>query len=95
MGFANMRSGNVVESSNHRKKHRIGHSNTDAAYGCINATTEWDHVSFFLESKKIFDSSTLVYICLHSSNDLSTLIYTCLVTRLHSSTFVRDSPTFV
>ena len=37
---------------------------------------------------KIFDLSTLVYICLHSSSDSSTLFYIRLVTRLHSSTLV-------
>ena len=34
--------------------------------------------------EKKYDSSTLVYICLHSS----TFVYTRLVNRLHSSTFV-------
>ena len=37
---------------------------------------------------EIFDSSTLIYIRLHSSSDTSTLVYIRLVTRLHSSTFV-------
>ena len=43
---------------------------------------------FFWNKEKYFDSSTLVYIYLHSSSDSSTLVYTCLVTRLHSCTFV-------
>ena len=57
---------------------------------------------------KIFDSSTLVYICLHSSSDTPALVHTRLVTclqsfkvvslvytRLHLSTFVCYSSTFI
>ena len=59
-------------------------------YCCIIATTtKWDHVSLFLESKKNF---WFVYICLHSSSDSSTLVYIRLhssETGLHSSTLVE------
>ena len=62
----------------------------------------------FSRIKQIFDSSTLAYICLHSSSDSSTpisirlhlssdlskLIYTRLMTRLHSSTSACDSSKF-
>ena len=46
---------------------------------------------FFWNQRKKIDSSTPVYICLHSSSDSSTLAYIRLdssVTRLHSSTLV-------
>ena len=59
--------------------------------------------------EKVFDSSTLAYICLYScidssslvsiclrsSSDLSKLIYTRLMTRLHSPTSVCDLSKFV
>ena len=67
--------------------YKIENSHTDVAYCCIIATTrKWDYVSLFLESKKKkkFDSSALVYICLHSITESSTLVYTRLVARLHS-----------
>ena len=46
------------------------------AYCCIIATkTKWDDVPVFLDlKKKNFDLSTLVYICLHSSNESSVLV---------------------
>ena len=79
MGFANVRSGNIVRSSNHRWNYKIKNSDTDVAYCCISATTtKWDQVSLFLESNKKF------LIHLHSS----TFVCTRLLTRLHSSTFV-------
>ena len=45
-------------------------------------------VTFSVIKEKIYDSSTLVYICLHLSSDLPTLVCTHLVTRLYSSTFI-------
>ena len=45
-------------------------------------------ITFSGIKEKFFDSSTLVYIFLHSSCDSSTLVYTRLVTRLHLPTFV-------
>ena len=86
MGFANMRSENIVKSNNHRLNYKIENLHTDVAYWCIIATTaKWDHVSLFLESKKKFlirlhsstfvcDSSTLVYIRLHLSSDTSVFL---------------------
>ena len=53
------------------------------------------YVTFSGIKENIFDSSTLVYICLprlvtclHSSTFVYWLVYTRLVTRLQSSTFV-------
>ena len=64
MGFANVRNENL---------------HTDLAYCCIIATTrKWDHVSFFVESKK----KLLIRLL------WSTFVNTRVVTRLHSSTFV-------
>ena len=41
------------------------------------------HVTFSGIKERIFDSSALVYIGLHSSSDSSPLVYTSPVTRLH------------
>ena len=42
-------------------------------------------ITFSGIKEKSFDSSTLFYICLHSSSDWSTFVYTCLLTRLSAS----------
>ena len=103
MGFANVRSESIVESHNHRWNYKIENFNTYVVYCCIIATTtKWDYTLFFLELEKVFDSSSLVYICLHASIDLSIFVYICLYsssdlftlvctrleTRIRSSTFV-------
>ena len=44
---------------------------------------------------KLSNSSTLVYIRLHSSSDLSTLVYIRLHSSSDSSTFACDSSTFI
>ena len=52
-------------------------------------------VTFSGIKETFFDSSTLIYICLHSSKFVKWLVYSRLVTRLHPSTFIYDSSTFV
>ena len=100
MGFANVRSEDIVRSNNYRQNYKPENLHTDVAYSCIITT-------FSGIKEKKFDSSTLVYICLHSSSDSSTLVYwlVCtrlysLVTRLRSSVYTRlvtcfHSSTFV
>ena len=45
MGFANVRSENIVRSNNHRKNYKIEKLHSYMAYYCIIATTtKWDHV---------------------------------------------------
>ena len=66
---------------------------------CCNNEKFGPCVTFCGIKVKMFDSSTLVYICIHSSSDSSsdssTLVYIRLVTRLQSSKFVYDTSTFV
>ena len=54
----------------------------------------WPFFTFSRIKEEFFDSSTPIYICLHSTSDLSALVYTRLVTRLHFSIFVYGSSTF-
>ena len=57
---------------------------------CLIATArKWGPcVTFSGIKENFFDSSTLVYVCLHSASDSPTLVYTCLVSPLHWSTLV-------
>ena len=90
MAFPNVRCQNTAVSNNKRSNYKIENFDTDMAYCCIIVTTRKSgpFVTFSAIKVKVFDSSTLVYICLHSSSDSSTLVYTRLVTCLHLSTFL-------
>ena len=74
MGFANVRSKNILRSNNHRWNYKVLNLHTgDSGTMC-----------HFFWKRKFFWKR----ICLHSSSDSSALVCTLLVTRLHSSTFV-------
>ena len=82
MDFANVSSRNIVRSrlQNWKFAYRCGlllHNCNNKKMGlCITFSR--------IKKKKKFDSSALVYICLHSITESSTLVYTRLVARLHS-----------
>ena len=46
--------------------------------------------TFFGIKEKLFDSFTLVFICIHSSSDSSRLVYTCLHLSSDSSVFLEQ-----
>ena len=82
MGFANGRSDNILRSSNHRYNYKI----ENLYVRCI---------TFSGIEENNYDSSTLVYICLHLSSDFTTLVYIRLwlvYISLHSSS---DSSVFL
>ena len=62
MGFANVRSDNILRSNNHRYSYKI----ENLYEPCVTFSG--------IKGKK-YDSSTLVYIYLHLSSDSSTLVY--------------------
>ena len=79
MGFTNVRNENAEQESQLR--------NWKFAYLCDLLLHNYSNnkmgprVTFSGIKEKRFDSSALVFICLHSSSDSSTLIYTRLMTR--------------